>query len=177
MLPHKRIGKDSAMKKLRKPVPIERADEYLDNVSDVVTLILKGHLLIEEAMYAAVQSKFPRPQHLLDANLRFAQLHSIAKGLFFTDENAPVWDAIQTFNSVRNRLAHNLEPSISTSELKTISFLMPVSEEVSIEHPEASNLINAGIGAILGYLWFLPITEANKANAVDAKKRATDLRR
>lgn len=159
------------MKKLRKPVPIERIDEHLDGVSDVVTLILKGHLLVEEAMFAAVQSKFPHPQYLLDANLRFAQLFSIAKGQFFTDNYAPVWDAIQTLNSVRNRLAHRLEPFVGTEELKKISFLMTVPDEASLDHPEASNFINAGLGAMLGYLWFLPSKEANKTNSADVKKR------
>lgn len=153
------------MQKFREPVPIERADEHLDKVSDVVTLILKGHLLVEEALFAAVQTKFPHPQYFLDANLRFAQLLSIAKGLFFTEECAPVWDAIQALNSVRNRLAHTLEPSVGTEELKKISFLMPVPNGASLDHPEAGNLINAGLGAILGYLWLVPSGTSAEANS------------
>ena len=152
------------MKKLSEPVSIERADEHLDNVSDVVTLILKGHLLVEEAMYVAVQSKFPYPQHLLDSKLRFAQLLSITKGLFFKDLHTQMWDAIQELNSVRNRLAHRLEPTIGVDELKRISFLVPLPEGVSLDHPEAANLINAGLGSILSFLYYLPDTETNKSS-------------
>jgi len=158
------------MRKPREPVPIERADEHLDKVSDVVTLILKGHLLVEEALFAAVQTRFPHPQYFLDANLRFAQLLSIAKGLFFTEEYAPVWDAIQALNSVRNRLAHSLEPSVDSEELKKISFLMPVPKGASLDHPEAGSLINAGLGAILTYLWLVPsgVAKANNGLQSDA---------
>jgi hypothetical protein len=152
------------MRKLRSPVPIERADEHLDKVSDVVTLILKGHLLVEEALFAAVQTKFPHPQYFLDANLRFTQLLSIAKGLFYTEEYAPVWDAIQALNIVRNRLAHRLEPSVGAEELKKISLLMPVPNGASLNHPEAGNLINAGIGAILAFLWLVPSGTGPEAN-------------
>ena len=153
------------MRKLREPVPIERADEHLDKVSDVATLILKGYLLVEEALFAAVQTKFPHPQYFLDANLRFAQLHSIAKGLFFTEEYALVWDAIQALNSVRNRLAHMLEPSVGAEELKKISFLMPVPNGALLDHPEAGNLISASLGAILTYLWLVPSGTNAEANS------------
>lgn len=144
------------MSKRRKPVPIERADEHLDQVSDVTTLILKGHLLVEEALYAAVQDKFSQPQFFLDANPRFAQLLAIAKGFFFDDKHAPVWDAIQALNSIRNRLAHRLDPDDVAVELKRLSFLMSVPIDISLRHPDAMKLIHASLGAILGYLWALP---------------------
>jgi hypothetical protein len=145
------------MPKLRKPVPIERADQHLDEVSDVITLILKGHLLVEEALYAAVQTQFSNPQYLIDANLRFAQLLSIAKGFFFTNEHAPMWNAIQTLNSLRNRLAHKLEVSVSAEELQKICFLLPMPKNAALDHPDIGNLLNGGLATILGSLWALPI--------------------
>lgn len=152
------------MRNRREPVPIERADEHLDQVSEVTTLILKGHLLVEEALYAAVQDKFPSPQFFMDANLRFAQLLAIAKGFFFDNEHAPVWDAIQALNSIRNRLAHRLEPDDVAVELRRLAFLMPVPRNISFRHPEATRFINVGLGAILGYLWMLPAGRGSEAN-------------
>lgn len=140
------------MTKLKNHASIESTDKYLDTISNIVTLILKSHLLVEEALFAAVQKKLPHPLYLQKANLRFPQLVSIAKGLLYVDEDEPFWSAISMLNTIRNRLAHRLDPSVSAEEMEKIAFSMSVPPDCSLDHPEAQKIINFGLGTILGFL-------------------------
>jgi hypothetical protein len=144
------------VRRFPKSIPIHRIDEHLDNVSDVTTLILKGHLLVEEALYAVIEKKLSNPEHLTAANLRFVQLSYLAKALFYKERDAAFWDAITVLNALRNRLAHRLEPSATTEELRRLSVFMPTPKDSTLNHSEASNTIHYGLGAILGFLWTLP---------------------
>jgi len=97
---------------MQKTVPevIERVMAHLPNALDPTLVILKGHLLIEEELNAAIADRVKDSKYLEDARLRFDQLLSIAKALYFKQDQAWVWDGIKKLNSLRNLLAHQLEP-------------------------------------------------------------------
>jgi hypothetical protein len=71
---------------------------------------LKGHLILEEELNAAVAARVPTPEYVLEAELEFAQLLSIAKAFYFRSEDSWVWGSIKKLNSIRNLMAHTLEP-------------------------------------------------------------------
>ncbi len=88
-----------------------RLGEILKNDDDLISLVLRGHLVAEEVLYAAVAAHCPRPEHLSSARLRFPQLVSLLQSL----EKIPVmpghlWQALRELNRLRNALTHQIEP-------------------------------------------------------------------
>lgn len=81
------------------------------NSTDRVVVILKGHLLVEELLREYTASTAISSEYLADARLTFHQCLCIARS--FDPEpvsNKKLWAAISKLNSLRNKLAHNLEP-------------------------------------------------------------------
>ncbi|MDX1996189.1 MAG: hypothetical protein SF066_00610 [Thermoanaerobaculia bacterium] len=70
------------------------------------TVILKGHLLIEEQLSHCLEWAVAEPRFVREANLRFHQKLLLARSLEGTDQ--PAWDMASTINSLRNEMAHNL---------------------------------------------------------------------
>lgn len=99
----------------------KRGESYLSLLQregDLVSVVLRGHLVIEELLYYVIQSHFPSPEHLDSARLRFPQLVALARSLEkISVVPAQIWDSLLRLNSLRNSLAHNLEPSNLTKQI------------------------------------------------------------
>ena len=80
--------------------------------SDNLTLIvLKGHLLVEEELNEILNLKLRLPKALFDARLSFNQRLAVLKALLGSERDSGIrFKAIEHLNSLRNKLAHNLEP-------------------------------------------------------------------
>ena len=87
-----------------------RIVSHLPDEGDLTLIVLKGHLILEEELNAAVAAKVPDPKYVLDAELEFAQLLSVAKAFYFCAADAWLWGSIKKLNSIRNAMAHTLEP-------------------------------------------------------------------
>jgi hypothetical protein len=84
----------------------------LRGADDLVAVVLRGHLVFEEILFRVVQTHCVAPEHLAGARLRFVQLIALARSL----EKIPAipettWQALAELNSLRNALAHSLEPA------------------------------------------------------------------
>jgi hypothetical protein len=66
---------------------------HIPEDGDVTLVILKGHLIIEEELNAAVASRTPHPSFLVEAELEFDQLLLVAKSQYFAQEQSWVWGA------------------------------------------------------------------------------------
>ena len=77
---------------------------------DRLLSLLKGHLLIEELVRELVRQEIAAPDELKDANLTFDQVLCLARAL--TGDRCPswMWIAVRKLNTIRNHLAHKLEP-------------------------------------------------------------------
>ena len=90
--------------------------KQLHSVRDPVLLILKSHLLIEVFLSDFLEGALPNPRALDGARLTFRQKLSVAMALVDSSgelENyhySWLWGFIAQLNSLRNHLAHNLEP-------------------------------------------------------------------
>jgi len=91
---------------------LERLVRFLNPATEDPTyLVLKAHLLAEEVLYRFIESQAHRPGHLIDARLGFAQLVALCRSFHrFSKEDWWVWAALKKLNSLRNLLAHSLEP-------------------------------------------------------------------
>jgi hypothetical protein len=87
-----------------------RVIKHLPKDGDLSLIILKGHLLIEELLFALVSSAARDPSAIASARLGYYELASVAKALFYEKRMGPVWGAMFELNKLRNTFAHNLEP-------------------------------------------------------------------
>jgi len=135
---------------------LDRADAHLNKISDPVLLLLKGHLIVEESLRSLVASNVKNPEFLKQANLSFSQILNIAKAMFFDQTNDPtditkVWDAFVALNSIRNALAHELEPKDISPFLRRFFVTWP-GQPQSLNNKAIIVPINMALGALLGTL-------------------------
>lgn len=101
----------------RKAKPSEspfRYDKYMPKTNDISLIVLKGHLLIEEALVDVASWTFPYSQSLNDADLSFHKLACVVRAAVpqrTKEADDEAWRLIFWLNSLRNDLAHNLESS------------------------------------------------------------------
>ena|SRR5579863_1649585 len=103
-----------------------RVMKHLPEKGDLSLIILKGHLLIEELLFALVSSAAKDPEAIKSAKLSYYQLASVAKALYYENRlekrlekrQSAIWGAIFELNNLRNTLAHNLEPQDLNKKLK-----------------------------------------------------------
>jgi len=82
---------------------------HLVPASDITTLVLKGHLLLEEEINRTLSGILGNVQPLDDARLSFFQRLQVLRAIDRTNIAAECLDAASALNRIRNRLAHNLE--------------------------------------------------------------------
>jgi hypothetical protein len=81
------------------------------STEDPTYLVLKAHLLAEEVLYRFIENQAHRPEALSEARLGFAQLIALCRSFHtYSKEDWWGWVALKKLNSLRNLLAHNLEP-------------------------------------------------------------------
>lgn len=85
--------------------------KLLPDTDDLTLMVLKGHLILEEMLFALVGEHCAKPEHLDGARLSFAQLLKLAQSLVSAPVPEEVWTAIAEINRLRNALAHNLRPT------------------------------------------------------------------
>jgi len=140
-----------------RPPFIDKASAILEGITDGTLMILKGHLLLEEVLYSAVRRKCPNPIHLESAQLRYLQLVHLVHALYLipTPEQRGdfkeelFWDALEAFNTLRNRLAHKLEPKDLSVLLKRM-FVGELNEPVSLADPALAHSIGYIISMLVG---------------------------
>ena len=86
-----------------------RYKRLIPRTTDLGLLILKGHLLVEEQLDAFVEANCERPSDLKDARLTFHQKMRLCQALGGWPKDDPLWRFVVQLNSVRNKLAHNLD--------------------------------------------------------------------
>lgn len=82
--------------------------KHLPMTDDIIVIVLKGHLIIEEILNEILKSHCHNYSSICEANLTFYQKAHVAKALIsgFDEISFP---AIFLLNRLRNDLAHNLD--------------------------------------------------------------------
>lgn len=80
----------------------------METVDDVIHVLLKGHLLIEESLSDVLDQYVFHREHLEEARLTFAQKAQVARALCLRKNSFGEWDLISAINALRNDLAHKL---------------------------------------------------------------------
>ena len=90
--------------------PLVRLLKFLPS-DDVTLMVLKGHLLIEEQLVSILKTRIRHSKTLEEARLTFFQRLCLAKAIGYREENDWLWHSIRKLNSVRNDLAHKVDPA------------------------------------------------------------------
>jgi len=90
-------------------IALERFRQVMGTVDDTVHTLLKGHLLIEEALARIIDQFVFHREHLADARLTFATKVHVCRALCLRKNNLGEWELIEALNGLRNNVAHTLQ--------------------------------------------------------------------
>lgn len=94
----------------------EFQSKFLEHIEskDVLSVILRGHLWVENAMNGLIARTLANPDEIAEARLTFAQKVAVARGLgrLTVGEAA----ASRRLNKLRNRLAHQLDAAVNLQD-------------------------------------------------------------
>ena len=92
----------------------ERFLRHLSEVDDLTLVVLKGHLLMEELLNDIIADFCELPEYVEEARLSFFHKSKLVRALSGQDvQGQPTddpWRSLEALNSLRNQLAHHLEP-------------------------------------------------------------------
>jgi len=97
-------------------VVIQMFNKHMPRSKDITMIILKGHLLVEQALTDILDTELPYSKALDDAKMSFSNRLAVVKSIYGTDTSFP-YGLIENLNSLRNQLVHNLEPKDMESKL------------------------------------------------------------
>ena len=88
------------------------AEKHLHDDLDESTLILKTHLLLEELLRDFCESSVSNPKYFRDARLTFKQVLLLVRSMAPVQSHPSewVWGSIGHLNTMRNLMAHAIEP-------------------------------------------------------------------
>jgi len=99
---------------------IERMAELMPAQDDLILIVLRGHLLVEEQLLATVKAHARRPEAIQEARLSFRQMLHVARSVSTLQVPDAVWSAALKLNELRNALAHQLEPSALDAKISAL---------------------------------------------------------
>ena len=113
------------------PIPDEHAIasfrkfyKHIPRTKDQSLVILKLHLLVEEQIRTYVDGRLPHKEKL--AKISCHQAICLAEALSTENINPAIWEAARKLNSLRNKIAHHLEPENILSQAKNIALLFGI---------------------------------------------------
>jgi hypothetical protein len=96
----------------------------LPKSDDVSLVILKLHLLVEEQVRAYVDERLRNPEALKAAKLDCHQAICLAESLAGESIQPGFWEVARKLNELRNKIAHNLEPSGVLERMRNINSML-----------------------------------------------------
>jgi hypothetical protein len=89
---------------------LKRFFQLVPPESDMLLVVLKGHLLIEEQLHAIIANSLHNPEPVVEARLTFAQQLKLAEAAMGHMSKTLAWRAAEHLNGIRNKLVHRIEP-------------------------------------------------------------------
>ncbi len=120
-----------------------------DMDADPILIILKGQLLIEKRVRKFVDSRLPNPAALEKQQFSAAQCIAIAESMCLDNEKPSwLWKQIKELNTIRNKLAHNLENE--NIEVRISNFVSTVSNAKNLKSRSITSVIARLYGMLKG---------------------------
>ncbi len=123
---------------------------------DKTLIILKGHLLIEELITELLKTKLKNDNPLeikVTPSMMFARKLNLCWALIRTDIKIDIWGHLKELNSIRNKMAHSIEPKGINDKIE--QFTKTISQHEGFKVPKTTgNDLVLSLGwlyAILAY--------------------------
>lgn len=149
---------------MNKDLPLEaqarlkRFDTHLPLSDDPTLIVLKGHLLAEEILENLIRAKCKHPEALDRVEIGFFLKTKLAYALIGnTHENGlilpeSVWEMLGALNSLRNELAHSLEPKKLAAKIQKFLSFAPIPYKINTSKEDTNTALYAAIVGTLSYL-------------------------
>ncbi len=95
-------------------------EKRVSNETDLTTILLKGHLLIEYYLDHVLLLLFDKEVNLNSLSF-FQKVEKLKQKNCFTDD---IFRSLRKLNDIRNNLAHRLDFKISFSEIDSVGFCL-----------------------------------------------------
>ncbi len=86
-----------------------RFSEQMSRIDEVAHVVLKGHLLLEEALTRILEQYVFHREYLEGARLSFYDKMQLCRSLCLRKADYLEWDLLGALNALRNELAHTLD--------------------------------------------------------------------
>lgn len=128
-----------------------RFDKLVPVDADELTIVLKGHLLIEEQLRAITRSLVANLEHFDNARLTFSNALHLARAVAGHFNQGACWVAAERLNSIRNRMAHQAEPLLSSDLFEKFFAVCEAEPRWSAVHEYPRNRIK--LRSYISYIW------------------------
>jgi hypothetical protein len=136
----------------------DRAESHLFGIFDGTLVLLKGQMLVEEALFRFVAAKCTDVSYLERAGLSYFRMLCVARAMHeietADDERRAfidsIWDAAEALNTLRNKLAHKLEPGDLMPLLKRLGAKQLNSP--TLDDPTVIQGIRSALAQVLGVI-------------------------
>lgn len=71
-------------------------------------VVLRAHLLAEELLHELIKKQLAAPEHFDTRNISFRNCLSLAKGMYWKEQNQWIWECLTLLNAARNHMAHSV---------------------------------------------------------------------
>jgi hypothetical protein len=139
-------------------VQIQTALHKIENrAEDGTLLVLKGHLVIEKLIRAKLEAAVRDPAQIKRANLNFYNVLCVSRAVFGDvldnshGDPKSLWDVVEAWNTLRNRLAHRIEQTDTVQLLGRIIYWVPDWKR-DLEHEDTQNCLSMVLGMLLASL-------------------------
>lgn len=157
-----------------------KIESLLPTSDDLVGLVLRGHLLVEELLFSSCAAFCRDAEQLKGARLRFPQLVSLLRALEKIPAVPPdYWAALLELNSFRNALAHQLEhKDIEGRISRFVSAVRLAAADTQLPVPANSHeAVKTALHFLIGGLevvsvWHASVEELLRARALESRNGA-----
>ncbi|MBI1349464.1 hypothetical protein GC163_24630 [bacterium] len=87
----------------------DHLESYVRSKDDVELILLKGHLVLEQALNQMLLVHFKNCQDIAELNLTFSKKLDLLQALRGNDHLSGEFNLIREVNRIRNRLAHQID--------------------------------------------------------------------
>lgn len=146
--------------------------EHFPKGTDLLVVVVKGHLLAEEILNGMLATLSRHPEVLQRARLTFAQLVTVLKAISPYPTDYWLWSALTDLNTLRNRLAHRLgDDSVPGLSRNLAAFIETCGARVRLGPPqvEPAAALARALAYALGHcsVQLSILAAAKDANALD----------
>jgi hypothetical protein len=130
---------------------LSRFAERLSDIPELISLVVTGHLLLEEILTNAIAEAVPHGEFIRDARLNFATKVDLGRAISWDQHQNEAWTLIVALNELRNALAHKLDSPALNAKLRRLrATMVPLDSETASSTDEA--VVRAVIAHCAGFL-------------------------